>query len=82
MTGIGRHIQIIVRDEGIGIPAEELETIFEPFLRGKGVTSIPGTGLGLSITKKAVELLGGSLKAESQVDNGTTFSVLIPYKKL
>ncbi len=82
VTGIGRHIQIIVRDEGIGIPAEELETIFEPFLRGKGVTSIPGTGLGLSITKKAVELLGGSLKAESQVDNGTTFSVLIPYKKL
>jgi PAS domain S-box-containing protein len=81
VMGIGRHIQLIVRDEGIGIPADELENIFEPFLRGKGVASIPGTGLGLSITKKAVELLGGSLKAESQVDNGTTFSVLIPYKK-
>jgi PAS domain S-box-containing protein len=79
VEGFGRHVQLIIRDEGIGIPEEELENIFEPFLRGKGVASIPGTGLGLSITKKAVELLGGSLKAESQVDVGTTFSVLIPF---
>lgn len=80
LTGSGDHIQIDVRDEGIGIPPEELEKVFEPFLRGKGVSSIPGTGLGLSITKKSVELLGGSLKVQSEVDNGTTFSVFIPYK--
>jgi PAS domain S-box-containing protein len=82
VSGIGKHLQLLVRDEGIGIPQHELEDIFQPFLRGKGVASIPGTGLGLSITKKAVELLGGSLKAESQVDQGTTFTVLIPYKKI
>jgi signal transduction histidine kinase len=69
-----------VRDDGIGIPPDELGQIFEPFLRGKGVASIPGTGLGLSITKRAVELLGGSLQVKSQVDEGTTFTVLIPYK--
>jgi PAS domain S-box-containing protein len=79
VTGTGRTLRIEVKDEGIGIPEEELETIFEPFLRGKGAASIQGTGLGLSITKKAVELLGGFLKAESQPEQGTTFTVLIPY---
>lgn len=81
VTSIGKHLQICVRDEGIGIPSEELEKIFEPFLRGKGAATIPGTGLGLSISKKAVEIMGGSIQVESEVDKGTTFTVLIPYKK-
>jgi PAS domain S-box-containing protein len=79
VTGLTSHLKLAVRDEGIGIPPEELEQIFEPFLRGKGAAAIPGTGLGLSITKKAVELLGGSLNAESQLNKETTFTVLIPY---
>jgi PAS domain S-box-containing protein len=82
ITGMGNKLRISVRDEGIGIPPEEMEKVFEPFLRGKGVSSIPGTGLGLSITKKSVELLGGSLKVESEVQKGTTFTVVIPYKTL
>jgi PAS domain S-box-containing protein len=80
ISGVGDHIQIRVRDEGLGIPLDELEKIFEPFLRGKAVASIPGTGLGLSITKKAVELLRGTLQTESQVEKGTTFTVLLPLK--
>ncbi len=67
-----------VRDEGIGIPENELEKIFEPFIRGKMVTAIPGTGLGLSIVKKAVELLNGTLHVESVPAQGSVFRVTIP----
>jgi PAS domain S-box-containing protein len=80
VTGLTRHLKISVRDEGIGVPSDELEQIFEPFVRGKGAITIPGTGLGLSITKKAVELLGGTLTAQSEINKGTTFTVIIPYE--
>ena len=78
ISGIQDQIQIQVRDEGLGIHPDELEKIFEPFLRGREVAAIPGTGLGLSITKKAVELLGGTIKIESKLNQGTTGTVLIP----
>lgn len=69
---------ITVRDEGIGIPADEMDKIFDPFLRGKATSAIQGTGLGLSIVKKAVELLQGTIQTDSQVGRGTTFTVIIP----
>ncbi|MEK6783391.1 MAG: PAS domain-containing sensor histidine kinase [Bacteroidota bacterium] len=78
LSGLTNHIKITVRDEGMGIPETEMDKIFEPFLRGKAATSIQGTGLGLSIVKKGVELLGGTIRVESQVDMGTTFTVTIP----
>ena len=82
LTVEGSNIQITVkvRDEGIGIPVEELNKIFEPFLRGKGVGKIQGTGLGLSIVKKSVELLNGAIQIESDVNKGTTFIVTIPHR--
>jgi PAS domain S-box-containing protein len=67
-----------VRDDGIGIPDDEVDTIFEPFVRGKGVASIQGTGLGLSIVKRAVELLKGTIQAKSRMGTGTTFMVTLP----
>jgi len=67
-----------VRDEGMGIAADELEKIFEPFLRGKSANSIQGTGLGLSITKKAVELLNGTISVSSRPHEETLFTVTIP----
>lgn len=82
LLNMGDKIQIQVKDKGMGIPQDELDRIFEPFLRGRGVSSIPGTGLGLSITKKAVDLLQGTLKAESRPDAGTTFTVQMPYLNL
>ncbi len=74
----GDFTSIEVRDEGIGIPREEMGKIFQPFVRGKGVAEIPGTGLGLSIVKKAVELLNGNIKVQSAQGKGSVFSVTIP----
>ena len=71
-------IKLIVTDYGIGIPKEEQEKIFDAFVRGRSAESIQGTGLGLSIVKKAVELLKGNIKLESEVNVGTTITVTIP----
>lgn len=72
------HALIQVRDEGIGIPEDDLRRVVEPFHRGRNAETIPGTGLGLSIAKRAVELHGGSLKIESEEGSGTLVAVTIP----
>lgn len=68
-----------VRDEGIGIPAADLNHLFEPFHRAANVGAISGTGLGLVITKEAVELHGGTITVDSQVQQGTTCTIRIPF---
>jgi len=78
ISGNNGQLLFSIHDDGIGIPEEEVDTIFEPFVRGKGVASIQGTGLGLSIVKRAVELLKGTIQATSQVGSGTTFIVTLP----
>ncbi|HVO43932.1 MAG TPA: HAMP domain-containing sensor histidine kinase [Aggregatilineales bacterium] len=67
-----------VSDQGIGIPESDLKHLFEPFYRGGNVGSISGTDLGLVITKESVEMHGGTMTVESQVDIGTTFTIRIP----
>ena len=67
-----------VRDQGIGIPAEQQRRLFEPFERGANVGTRPGTGLGLTIAKQSVDLLGGSIVVESAVGAGTTVTVTLP----
>lgn len=67
-----------VRDYGLGIPAEDLPKLFEPFVRAKNVGNIRGTGLGLSIVRKAVDLLGGDISISSEVGKGTEFTVILP----
>ena len=67
-----------VRDEGIGIPAEDLKNIFTPFHRAINVGNISGTGLGLAIVHKGVELHQGKITIESEVGVGTTFIVNLP----
>lgn len=71
-------ISLIVRDEGIGIPEEEQEHMFERFFRAKNVTNIQGTGLGLTIVKRYVELLNGTIDFTSAYMKGTTFTIKIP----
>jgi len=70
-------LRLKVRDTGIGVPAESLERVFEPFQRAAG-TRATGTGLGLAVTRKLIELMGGSIHASSAPNEGTTFEVRIP----
>ncbi|WP_159786015.1 PAS domain S-box protein [Sodalinema gerasimenkoae] len=67
-----------VKDEGIGIPPEDLPRLFESFHRAKNVGTIPGTGLGLAIVQRSVELHGGTLEVTSQVGVGTQICVHLP----
>ncbi|MGZ5440851.1 MAG: ATP-binding protein [Thermoanaerobaculia bacterium] len=69
-----------VCDRGIGIPADELNQVFERFHRGRQVssTNYGGLGLGLYITKQIIERHGGSIWVESKEGNGTTFSFSLP----
>ena len=77
---LGAEVEISVSDNGPGIPADQLERIFERFTRGDaGLTQrVGGTGLGLAISKSLVELHGGSISAESTVGQGSTFRVRLP----
>lgn len=69
------RIEFVVEDEGIGIPAEELERIFQPFHQVKhAAQTTEGTGLGLPITKSLIEAMGGRLEARSRVGEGSRFS--------
>jgi PAS domain S-box-containing protein len=69
------HLLFAVNDTGMGIPATELNKVFDRFYRATNVDkgAISGTGLGLSIVKELLELLGGQIWAESEVGAGSTF---------
>jgi PAS domain S-box-containing protein len=69
---------ISVRDNGIGIPVEYLEKIFNVFQRLHSQQEYPGTGIGLATVKKSVQLLGGNIRVESQVGIGSIFHVYLP----
>ncbi len=73
-------VEIIVSDDGIGIEKDKLETIFDRFKQVGGSTTrkYGGTGLGLAICRDLVELFKGDIKIESEIDKGTTITVLIP----
>ncbi|RUR84457.1 ATP-binding protein [Chlorogloeopsis fritschii PCC 9212] len=77
---INKNSQVIfyVQDEGIGIPIQDRANLFQSFSRGSNVDTIPGTGLGLAITKACVELHGGSIALESQIQQGTKVTVSLP----
>lgn len=72
------NLIIKINDEGIGIPKEETKYLFEPFHRFTNVGAIQGTGLGLAIVKRATDALGWKIEVESEVGNGSSFSVIIP----
>jgi two-component system sensor histidine kinase/response regulator len=68
-------LHFAVSDTGVGIPPDKIQKIFEPFIQADGSMSrrFGGTGLGLSISTRLVELMGGRIWAESQMDKGSTF---------
>ena len=80
VTHGGGLVCCAVRDEGLGIPAEELERIFERFYRLDPDLrfAITGTGLGLYISRELVRLMGGRVEVKSQLGQGSTFTVELP----
>ncbi|MFS0515982.1 ATP-binding protein [Nostoc sp. UIC 10607] len=67
-----------VQDNGIGIPSEFQQHLFEPFHRAKNVGKIVGTGLGLAVVKKCLEIHHGEIYVDSKVEGGTSFTVKFP----
>jgi len=76
-------LKITVTDTGIGIAQEKLDIIFDDFTQAESGTTqrFGGTGLGLSIVRKMVELHGGTVRVSSKLNEGTTFTCKLPYKK-
>jgi len=76
----GDQLRLDVRDEGLGIPPDALETIFERYSRvdSQATKDIQGTGLGLPIVRQIIQLHGGKVWAESELGRGSVFHVLLP----
>jgi CheY-like chemotaxis protein len=76
-------IHFEVKDSGIGIPEDKLETVFDSFSQGSvGINrKYGGTGLGLTIVKKLVGVLGGKIRLKSVVKKGSSFSFELPFKE-
>lgn len=72
------QIVITVSDQGMGIPEEDQNTLFEMFHRAGNVTNIEGVGIGLALVKKSVEQLNGNISFISILDKGTTFTIKLP----
>ncbi|HEX9331732.1 MAG TPA: sensor histidine kinase, partial [Anaerolineales bacterium] len=71
------EVLVDIVDSGVGIPEQATSHLFERFYRAKNVTiaEIPGSGIGLYIVKSIVEELGGTIRVESVLNQGTTFTV-------
>jgi signal transduction histidine kinase len=76
-------VEIVVGDTGSGIPASKLESFFREFEQVESAqpktSTAPGLGLGLAVVARSVEQLGGQLRVDSKVDQGSRFSFLIPF---
>lgn len=78
--GNGEMATIAIRDNGVGIPADRLQAIFEPFVQVEDsfTRTASGAGLGLAISRDLARAMGGDLKVESELGRGSTFSVVLP----
>lgn len=74
----GGELLLAVEDTGVGIAADELDEIFDPFKQVEAGKAAGGTGLGLAITQRLVEALGGSLSVASRLGQGSAFTVTLP----
>jgi len=72
------HLEIRIRDQGLGIPAEELPRVFDRFFRASTSAGITGTGLGLHIVNQYVRMHGGHVEVSSEIGQGTSFTIHLP----
>ncbi|MEM7162904.1 MAG: ATP-binding protein [Bacteroidota bacterium] len=77
------HLNLVVRDNGAGIPAEDLPNIFDRFFQADAsdMRRSEGSGIGLALVKELVQLMKGTIEVSSEVDEGTVFTVQIPITK-
>ncbi|GAB2583640.1 sensor histidine kinase [Spirosoma areae] len=78
-TCAGNQLTLSVQDQGVGIPIDDQEHLFERFFRARNVANIAGTGLGLHIVGRYVELMGGQVSLQSALNQGTTVTLTLPY---
>ena len=78
LEALEKQVRIQIADQGVGIPQDEHKHLFDLFFRARNATNIQGTGLGLPIVKKYIDLMQGDIAVESQVEQGTTFTVTLP----
>jgi len=83
VSQVDGNVAIAVRDEGVGIPPAERGVIFEKFVRGTSSDGrgTKGTGIGLSMVKHIVDAHGGEVRVESEVGQGSTFTILLPVEE-
>jgi len=74
------RLMATVRDEGIGIPREDLPRLFERYHRGSNVHGIVGTGIGLYLVKTVVALHGGDVSVDSREGEGSRFTLWLPLR--
>jgi signal transduction histidine kinase len=76
----GAQVAIVVRDQGVGIPAAERRSIFEKFVRGSAAAAlnVGGTGVGLAMVRQIVAAHGGEIRVESEPGSGSRFTILLP----
>jgi PAS domain S-box-containing protein len=67
-----------VRDQGVGIPSDELSQVFQPFIRATTAKGTPGTGIGLHLARNLARLQGGEVTVETQEGRGSTFTLRLP----
>ena len=73
-------LEFVVRDTGIGMDNEQQSRVFEAFVQASSATSANygGTGLGLAICRDYSDLMGGNIRVDSEVGNGSTFTIVLP----
>ncbi|WP_019986727.1 sensor histidine kinase [Rudanella lutea] len=74
------QLTMTVTDQGIGISPDDQQHLFEQFFRAKNAINVAGTGLGLHIVAKYAELMQGSVQLQSELNNGTTITLILPYE--
>jgi len=77
---LSKQVVVATADQGIGIPASDLDRLFERYHRGSNVSGIVGTGLGLYLVKMVVDLHGGSIEVQSKEGEGSRFTLRLPIK--
>ena len=79
-SAAGDSVRVVVADTGVGVPADKLDAIFEPFVQvEQGLTrAAEGTGLGLAISRELARAMGGDLRAASEEGAGSVFTLTLP----